>query len=282
MSAAAAGDRLRELAGKVVPSDGAGDQPVCLFDGAHAIYWVGSQEDSPFRCNAYLIVDGDTRILVDPGSAMHHFAQVKARVAAVVPPESVSHIVLQHQDPDLCDSLPDWLEVAPDVTLVTTPRARVLLPYYGFKRDVKWLDVSPNDSTFMELSGGSLSFITAPFLHFPEAMTCFDEASGFLFTGDIGAAVEQDWRLVAVDWEAHWRSMLPFHVFYMASNRALRGYIQKIRPFPIRAMLPQHGSILPEAFVGPALDALEQLNCGIDLLYPEKNLSAVMRGILRG
>lgn len=257
--------------------------PVTLFESpGHSVYWVGSQEDSPFRCNVYLIVDGDVRVLVDPGSEMHHFAQVKQRVSELVPPESITHVVLHHQDPDLCDSIPRWLEVNPAITLVCTPRTRVLLPYYGFSPDVAWLDVSPTDSTVLELpSGKVLGFLTSPFLHFPEACVTFDETSGFLLSSDIGAAIELDWRLVVDDWAAHWKAMVPFHVFYMASNRAMRGFLHKIDPFPITAILPQHGSILPGPLVKPAIDALRELPCGIDLLYPASNLESAMGSLRR-
>jgi flavorubredoxin len=197
-------------------------------------------------------------------------------VEKIIPAESLSHIVLHHQDPDLCDSLPQWLEINPQVKLVTTPRARVLLPYYGFPADVNWVDVSPNDSTYFDLPGGTVAFLTSPFLHFPEAMVSYDERSGYLFSSDIGAAIEKDWRLVVSEWEPHWRAMVPFHIFYMASNRALSGFIDKIQPFPISAILPQHGSIIPGAFVSNALEGLRELMCGIDLLYPSSNLESAM------
>ncbi|MEQ1506242.1 MAG: MBL fold metallo-hydrolase [Myxococcota bacterium] len=255
--------------------DGLGEidptRPVRLFDrDGHTVWWVGSQEDSPFRCNVYLLVDGDVRVLFDPGSTTHHFAQVRDRVAQVVDPASVTHLVLHHQDPDLCDSIPSWIALVGRPTLVCTPRTRLLLPYYGFAdEDVDWLDVSPLDATVLPLpSGRELAFLTSPFLHFPEAMVTWDEASRFLLSSDIGAAIEADWRLVARDVEAHWQAMVPFHVFYMANNRALRGFVDKVEPFPIDAMLPQHGSILPEPLVRPILARLRELPCGIDLLYP--------------
>ncbi|HHQ49291.1 MAG TPA: MBL fold metallo-hydrolase, partial [Acidobacteria bacterium] len=231
-------------------------------------------------CNAYLIVDGNHRILMDPGSTVHHFPQVKRRVEQIVPPESITHIVVHHQDADLCDSLPSWLELAPELTIVTTPRVRVLLPYFGFSPDVKWLDVSPEDSTTLDLAGGSLVFITSPFLHFPEAFVTYDEASGILFSSDIGAAIENDWKLVITDWESHWRTMIPFHVFYMASNKALNGFLKKLEPFPISAICPQHGSIIPEEHVDKAIENLAKLPCGLDLLYPASNIESVLAEIL--
>lgn len=268
-------DRLR---GQPIEGDG----PVTLYDdGGHAIYWVGAEENSAFRCNAYLLVHGETSVLFDPGSSAHHFAQVKRRVAQVIDPTTLTHIAVHHQDPDLCDSLPDWIATAPGVTLITTPRTRVLLPYYGFDPNVPWLDVSPQDMSSLELGDDELAFLTAPFLHFPEAMVTFDSRSGFLFTGDVCAAIEKDWTLVADDLEAHWNTMVPFHIFYMASQRALAGFIDKVRPFPISAIIPQHGSIIPGEMVPEVLDRLADLPCGIDLLYPASHMEKQLRGMRR-
>ena len=71
-----------------------GDAPICLYNGKHQVWWIGSNEVSPFRCNAYLIVDGPIRVLVDPGSGRWHFPQVKARVE----PVSYTHLTLPTSD----------------------------------------------------------------------------------------------------------------------------------------------------------------------------------------
>ena len=272
-------NRIDTLKGHPLDTEG----PVRLFDrDGHSVWWVGSQEDTPFRCNAYLIVNGDMAILLDPGSASHHFEQVSHRVSCILPPEEVTHIVAHHQDADVISSLPKWIELNPELVVVTTPRTRVLLPYFGLPDKVNWLDVSPNDNTVLELPNGQvLAFFTAPFLHFPEACVTFDETTGFLYTGDVGAAIEKDWQLVVTDWDAHWQTMVPFHVFYMANNRALKGFVDKMRPFPIKAILPQHGSVIPEGMVSQALDALAGLPCGIDLLYSDGNLQRAAKSLLR-
>jgi flavorubredoxin len=74
--------------------------------------------------------------------------------------------------------------------------------------------------------------------------------------------------------------MVPFHIFYMASNRALRGFIDKVEPFALNAICPQHGSILPSALATQALAQLKQLPCGLDLLYPASNLEAILAEVL--
>ena len=254
------------------------NRPVILYeDEGHRVAWVGSSENFIFRCNAYLVSSGDINVLIDPGG-IQHFEQVKERVSQLIDPKDVNYIVSHHQDPDVAGSIPKWLEINPEITIVTTPRTKVLLPYYGFDRNsVKWLDVSPLDDTMLELKDGSvLLFLSSPFLHFPDAFVTYDSRAKLLFSGDIFAAIQQKWELIVSDWERHKTEMMYFHVYYMASNRALRYFVEKIKPFPIKAIVPQHGSIIPEEYVKDALDFLENLKCGVDLLYEESPVQSIL------
>lgn len=258
----------------------ADDAPVCVFDdGTHAVWWVGAAEKTRQRRNAYLVVDGDVSVLIDPGSKLQHFPQVLARASQVIDPRTLRYLVVQVEDPDRCDSMPDWIAQNPEMTVVATPRARVLIPYYGFSPAVHWLDVSPQDSTVIELpSGHTLSFVGAPFLPFPEAMATFDSASGLLFSSDVASTrEEEDWRLLVTDWPSYWPKLLHFHVDNMAHTKALAGFIRKVAPFPISAILPFNGSILGPDHVRPALEALSELQVGADLIYPETQIERMFK-----
>jgi len=254
-------------------------KPVVLYEEEnHTVAWVGSSEESIFRCNAYLISSGDKNVLIDPGG-IQHFEQVKSRVKELIGSEqNVTHIVSHHQDPDVAGSIPKWLEINPKIEIITTPRTKVLLPYYGFDgSSVKWLDVSPLDDTFLKLDDSSvLVFLSSPFLHFPDAFVTYDSRAKLLFSGDIFAAIQKKWELIVKDFEKHKLEMMYFHVYYMASNKALRYFVEKVKPFEIDAIIPQHGSIIPKEFVKEALSFLENLKCGIDLLYEESPVKDII------
>lgn len=240
--------------------------PILLHrEGTHAIHWLGVQDPNAFHCNSYLITDGESGILVDPGGRAA-FEPIRRALEQVLDPRQLSGMILCHQDPDVCASMVDWLDLQPQLTVFTTPRAHVLLPYYG-RRDYRWHDVEA-EPRFRFPSGRELRFIPAPFLHFPGAFTTFDESNGFLFSGDIWAALDFDWQLQVTSFEEHIPRMDLFHTEYMASNLAARGFVQRIEQLPISAILPQHGSILPRAMVPQALDYLRHLRCGLDLIYP--------------
>lgn len=230
----------------------------------HSIYWLGITDETAFRCNAYLIHDGREAILVDPGSKSF-FPQVRERVAQILPPEQVSGMILCHQDPDVAASMTDWLDINPSMRVFTTPRTQVLLPHYG-RTDYRYHDVTEQPRLDLP-SGAQLQFIEAPFLHFPGAFTTYDLRSRYLFSGDIWAALDLDWTLSVTSFEEHIPKMDLFHLDYMASNLAARGFVRQIEHLPIDAILPQHGSIIGKAHVPAALDYLRHLRCGTDILY---------------
>ena len=240
--------------------------PTVLYEGSeHSVFWLGLTDETAFRCNVYLISDGDEHVIVDPGNR-HYFDQVKRRVAQICDPGQVSTMIICHQDPDVAGSIVDWLRLNPAMRVVSTPRTHVLLPHYG----VSHYSAHDTDDVprFSFRSGRDLRFIGAPFLHSPGAFATYDEASGFLFSGDIWAALDVDWHLYVDSMDDHLGMMDLFHADYMASGIAARGFAAKLSNIEINAILPQHGSIIPARHVGAAIKYLRDLRCGTDLLYP--------------
>jgi flavorubredoxin len=243
------------------------ESPTLLFDrDGHQVYWLGITDETAFRCNTYLIRDGAEAILVDPGNRMF-FEQVKARVAQIMEPRQVTAMILCHQDPDVCASMVDWLGLNPAIKVVSTPRTHVLLPHYGVTSYAAF-DVSEK-AGYPLPSGAKLRFIEAPFLHFPGAFVTYDAASKLLFSGDIWAALDFNWRLVVESFDEHIPAMDLFHLDYMASNVAARGFARKLVGVDIGAILPQHGSIIPAQHVPAAIEYLRTLRCGLDIIYAD-------------
>ena len=50
---------------------------------------------------------------------------------------------------------------------------------------------------------------------------------------------------------------------------ATRGFVRRLETHDIAAILPQHGSVIGQNFVKDALDYLQELECGTDVLYPD-------------
>jgi len=242
------------------------ESPTLLFKkGDYEIYWLGIDNETAFRCNVYLIKSGDECILVDPSSKIF-FEKVKQRVAQITDPSNIVALLLCHQDPDVAASMTDWLDFNPNLEIITSTRTNVLLPHYG-KSDYDFYDICEEGEYVFE-NGEVLKFIESPFLHFPGAFTTYDEQSKFLFSGDIWAALDIEWELIVEDFSKHIMFMDMFHEGYMASNKAARGYANKIEHIDIEALLPQHGSVISKKDVKSAIEYLKELQCGTDIAYP--------------
>jgi len=246
------------------------DKPILLYEKEnHSIYWLGVAEDTAFRINSYLINDGDQSVIVDPGSRSY-FESIKNHIKNLGYYDNLEAMICCHQDPDVAASMFDWLQIKPELKVIASARTNVLLPHYGAS-EYEFYDTGiANNHEFIFKSGRKLNFVEAPFLHFPGAISTFDESSNTLLSGDIWAAIDIDYQFVITDFDEHRLKLDLFHIDYMASNLASRSFAEKVEELEIDLILPQHGSIIPKKFVKDAIDYLKNLRCGLDIIYPGK------------
>ncbi len=218
------------------------------------------------QTNQYLIVNEGRGILLDPGS-VYSFPNVLASVSLHVDLDKIDVIFLSHQDPDVSSAVPVWLENTPAKVYVSKLWLR-FVPHFG-SMDMKRIVPVDDKGTYIQLpSGDRLRLIPSHFLHSIGNFTVFDERSGILFSGDIGAsALPPDRHYVFVEnFEEHLKFMEAFHRRYMVSNKACRlwvGIVKKLRP---KMIAPQHGAIFRNDKVEKFLSWLEELECGVDII----------------
>lgn len=235
---------------------------------AEGIYWVGiRQKSTGLQCNPYLVIDGDEAVLIDPGSVLD-CEYVYNNVCSIVPPESVKYVIAHHQDPDLCSSLPIFERVGLNFQIATHWRTSLLLKYYGIKSD--YYIINENKFQLTLKSGRILSFIPAPYLHFPGAIMTYDQKTQTLFSGDIFGAFSDSDDLYAHD--GYIERMKTFHEHYMPSNQVLRPVMETLLNIPISIIAPQHGSII-EKDVTHYIKILRDLECGTFLRPIKRDLN---------
>ena len=239
---------------------------------ARGIYWVGSNDIKElFHCNPYLLVDGQEAILFDPGG-VPDYSRMAEKVFSIVEPDQISHVVLHHQDPDLCACLPLLEQVIdPGKTkIITHSMASIIIRYYGIKSEFYLVD--KNAYTVKLKSGRILRFLATPFCHFPAAIVTYDEQEKILFSSDLFGAISSDWSLFAR--QGYEKQMQTFHAGYMASTRHLSAVMKTIARLELAMILPQHGSIISREMIPLCIDFLKKLPCGIDAKKTEKELYA--------
>ncbi|MGD2083998.1 MAG: diguanylate cyclase [Chromatiales bacterium] len=230
---------------------------------ADRVWWVGHRlANDAFQCHVYLIEQGRSSVLIDPGSRLT-FDHTLRKVEEVVPFADIRYFVCHHQDPDIAAALPfiDELVGRDDAVIVTHWRARALLKHYGLRLPF-WL-IDEHDWR-LELEDRELSFVFTPYAHFPGAFCTFDQRSGIMFSSDLFGGFTEEFSLLAGD-ESYFECIRPFHEHYMPSPDILDYAIAAIEQYPVRMIAPQHGSIIPEPLVGPICARLRHLDCGIYL-----------------
>jgi len=230
-------------------------------------WWVGSvRPDDTFQCHSYLIEAGDQSVLIDPGSALT-VNETLRRAGTVVPLSSIRWVVCHHSDPDIAGGLWAVREALPskDLQLVTEWRAETLLRHYD--AGIPFFRVEEHDWRIPLDAGRQLQFVLTPYLHFPGAMCSYETSAGVLFSSDLFGGFTDGSQLIAQD-ESYFEAMRPFHEHYMPSREILAAGLGRItRAFdPIRLIAPQHGCLIPGPLVGPMIEQLAVLECGIFLM----------------
>ncbi len=242
--------------------------PVLLFEKEeHRVYWLGMAVPDAFRTNIYLIEDGDEAILVDPGNKAF-FPQLKERLSTLGCLKKLTGAIFSHQDPDVAGSIADWVSDFKNFRVMTSRRTNILLPHYGIS-GYNFYDTGEAHNQYTFQSGNTLRFLEAHFLHFPGAIATYDAASGFLLSGDVWASIDIDFQFIASDFEEHTLKLNLFHLDYMSSSVAAKGFARQIAPLNIEGILPQHGALIGKSDVEAAIAYLHNLRCGLDLIYPD-------------
>lgn len=235
-----------------------------IVDG---IYYVGDAHTrNGLDCNAYIMVDGEDVVLFDPGSSIE-FDQIVKNIKQIVALDKINYMVIHHQDPDVCSSLPLFEQLGLNFEIVTSWRAMTLIQYYGIKS--KYYLLEENNYNLTLKSGRELKFIQTPYLHFPGAFVTYDKKTRGLLSSDLFGAFSFN-RTFYAD-ETYLDKMITFHEHYMPSNSVLRPVMDVLLTHNIDVIMPQHGSIINKE-VKKYINALRTLECGTLLEPIKKNL----------
>lgn len=245
-------------------------EPNHIKDG---IYHLGVQDElNTFNNIPYLIIEDGVGVLIDPGSAKSEFYEVvKRKIESVIKWSDIKYIIVQHQDPDLCASLPLIEElVGSDCKFYAPLEAQILVQHYGVKRGINSIE----DGDFLKISDRrELRFYATPYCHFVGSIITYDSCSKVLFSSDIFGGFTEDNRLFA-DRENYPTQLTIFTGEYLGSKRAFEYALKRIEQIckvdGISYICPQHGTIIPSDLIQLFLETAESIEVGQQVNYLAK------------
>ncbi len=176
---------------------GANDHRLTLFENIHPI-------PRGVSYNAYLLLDEKT-VLVDTvdWSACRQLLQ---NVEYLLKDRPLDYLLINHMEPDHGASIEEILIRWPEVKIISTEKAFLLMRQFGFHVDSHELITVKEGDTF-SFGGHTVTFVAAPMVHWPEAMVTFDTTNGVLFSADaFGSFIALDGKLFAdeVNFDRDW------------------------------------------------------------------------------
>lgn len=242
-----------------------------LYDDGHHKCIMFSLEDEEHHeyslsVNQFLIIQNESAILIDPGSAAI-FGELYDAIERHISPSKIKYIFFSHQDPDVAGAIDQW-SVATSANLVLSQLWVRFMGHYGLM-DMGRIIPLEDHGAKIKFGNDYMQFIPAHFLHSPGNFSLYDSRSKILFSGDIGAAIAspQNLNKQVDDFEEYKPYLEAFHSRYMASNRFCRAWVECVRRCSVKIIAPQHGSLFRGATVEKFLEWFEEVQGG------EENLS---------
>ena len=246
-------------------------EPLELYrDKRHACLMfsdLAEEDGQAVQANQFLIVDGDTGAIIDPGGNLA-FNELFMGMTRHFPPYKLAYLIASHADPDIIASLDRWL-TSTKAQLVISRLWERFAPHFtkAGKTENRVIGI-PDGGAHLPLGRTELMLLPAHFMHAEGNFHFFDPISHILFTGDLGVSLGTgaEARVPVTDLARHIPRMEGFHRRYMVSNKILRMWTRMARKLDVAMIVPQHGApIMGQKPIADFYDWLDTLMCGIDL-----------------
>lgn len=152
---------------------GGNDRRLALFENIHPI-------PRGVSYNSYLLLDEKT-VLFDTvdWSICRQFLE---NIKGVIGDRTLDYMVINHMEPDHAACIEEIVLRYPDVKVVCTEKAFLFMHQFGFNIDDNIIQVKEGDT--MSFGKHNVTFVSAPMVHWPEAMVTYDTTNGVLFSAD--------------------------------------------------------------------------------------------------
>ena len=207
----------------------------------HEIDLFEGQYDVPngMAYNSYVIVD--EKIAVMDSVDAHFTEQWLGNIAVELDGKKPDYIVVQHMEPDHSGSLAKFMTAYPEATVVASAKAFTMMQNF-FGNDYADRRVVAAEGATLALGKHTLTFYTAPMVHWPEVIVTYDSTDKVLFSADAFG------KFGALDIEEDWACEARRYYFGIVGKygQQAQALLKKAAALDIAAICPLHGPVLSE------------------------------------
>ncbi len=211
---------------------GVNDHALDLFEGQFSV-------PHGMAYNSYAIVDDKIAVMdsVDAAFADEWLANLRAVLGGKEP----DYLVVQHMEPDHSGSLARFAAAYPKAMIVASAKAFAMMRQF-FGTDFAQRRLVVTDGGTLNLGARTLTFLTAPMIHWPEVIMTYDPASRTLFSADAFG------KFGALDTQEDWACEARRYYFGIVGKYGLsvQALLKKAAALEIEAICPLHGPALTE------------------------------------
>jgi flavorubredoxin/flavin reductase (DIM6/NTAB) family NADH-FMN oxidoreductase RutF len=211
---------------------GVNDHQIDLFEGQYTV-------PNGMAYNSYAIMDDLIAIMDTVDARFTH--EWLDNIRDTLGDRQPNFLIIQHMEPDHSANIANFLKVYPDTIVVASAKAFTMMKNF-FGKDFTENGMVVGEGDTLCLGKHTLTFVTAPMVHWPEVIVTYDSTDKVLFSADgfgkFGALdVEEDWACEAR------RYYIGIVGKYGAQVQAL---LKKAAALDIQTICPLHGPVLTE------------------------------------
>ena len=211
---------------------GVNDHQVDLFEGQYVV-------PNGMAYNSYVIMDEKIAVMdtVDQNFGDEWLKNLEAALEGRKP----DYLVVHHMEPDHSANIDNFLNAYPEAIVVSSSKAFAMMKNF-FGKDYAERRIVVGEGDTLTLGEHTLTFVTAPMVHWPEVIVSYDSKDKVLFSADgfgkFGALdAEEDWACEAR------RYYIGIVGKYGPQVQAL---LKKAAGLDIAIICPLHGPVLTE------------------------------------
>jgi len=216
---------------------GGDDRRLALFENIHPI-------PRGVSYNSYLLLDEKTVLFDTADWAIGR--QFLENVQYVLSGRTLDYMVINHMEPDHGASIEEIIIRYPDVKIISTEKAFMLMRQFNFSVDDREIVVKEGDE--FNFGKHQVVFVEAPMVHWPEAMVTYDKTNGVLFSADaFGSFGALDGKIFndEVDFDREWIDDARRYYTNIVGKYGphVQALLKKASGLDIKMICPLHGPV---------------------------------------